>query len=981
MNKLFLFLVLLIIFPVVSAQCNYEGKTYEYGEYNLEKLFCDLSGDMLNQKEIGLDCYNSGECLSGFCTNGICYNLQNEAEKLGEIGQKIANMPYDIIAKNKKNEEKYASREVFLVSSKDWKTVMSLVPVTTWTDGEVNKYPTLIFHEDKTSIDADSIIYFLNQYQNGDETVTIVGDAPIELVALVADKNIEFGAKLGVDNVKRITINDLYSYWESFDTIVYVEDDYKTSLLAASYASLINAPLVIEGTSLDSEYVTDRRKLICVGNVKKECDFTYTIKDMQKKIVEETNTDKIILVNPSDLFIDNGLTLNPKLTPGSIEGLFKANSLSAPYLAGARHEVIFFADSDDYKEIDAKLESEIREIVPYFINNEEGIKANNYVAAPKYIKYLPDGESELFYSGYIYEFIKEGGLLKYWVGSKVFFYNETSKELQVYVLPYKSENYVIDGDKIVYSEYWQFLSDKIGIYNTSTRTSKIIAEVEGSVRELAFDGDYVIWVGLSEDKFKLHLYRLSTGETELISEAPITKGISRIGVSNGRIVWNTIGEEGYETFIYENGVEKIESEGSSFLKINKNYIIINKYNYLSKMNEAWSYNILTGQKKKIMDQSGYTNILTDEYFGLLETRSEGEGLTCSLSGASCIDYEDCPSLCEKSGEVCGGQISCPSGERCVWQSCIATDLFLYNFDTGLITSYDMPANTQKFYPTENGPIITYWESNHYTIFGYLTIIAGSQVIPIKENVYMTSHSNYRSLDQTEYGDTYPKDSYPDMAVGRIQGFTTSDSSSQIARGLFLEDMPRDRRTVFMASSSDYKLKNSDIWNGQFKEIGYDSICSVQPTETSGEDFDCEIVKTSSTWPELWEDRELIAYADHGSKGWAGISSWQIPSLDNSIITNAACLTCSSEFDSSFCHVAIRKGALAHYGALSIAWSNNHIYKWIIDGIYKDDLTIGMAFAKAYDSSTMRYMTHMLGDPALNINPKAFLGGELMWGRY
>ena len=66
----------------------------------------------------------------------------------------------DNVCENTKNMDKYSERHIFLVSNKNWRDVLSLVPVTTWTkqteesflgplvktniESEIIKYPTLM---------------------------------------------------------------------------------------------------------------------------------------------------------------------------------------------------------------------------------------------------------------------------------------------------------------------------------------------------------------------------------------------------------------------------------------------------------------------------------------------------------------------------------------------------------------------------------------------------------------------------------------------------------------------------------------------------------------------------------------------------------------------------------------------------------------------------------------------------------------------
>ena len=62
---------------------------------------------------------------------------------------------------NQKNMSKYSNKEAFLISDKNWKELLPLVPLTTWTGQEqcqreegtadsVCVYPTLIYHEEET---------------------------------------------------------------------------------------------------------------------------------------------------------------------------------------------------------------------------------------------------------------------------------------------------------------------------------------------------------------------------------------------------------------------------------------------------------------------------------------------------------------------------------------------------------------------------------------------------------------------------------------------------------------------------------------------------------------------------------------------------------------------------------------------------------------------------------------------------------------
>ena len=61
---------------------------------------------------------------------------------------------------------------MFIVSDKNWRDIMSLVPVSMWNDsGRLEKYPVLFYHEEESGFDADSVMFFLQQY-NPKQVVT-----------------------------------------------------------------------------------------------------------------------------------------------------------------------------------------------------------------------------------------------------------------------------------------------------------------------------------------------------------------------------------------------------------------------------------------------------------------------------------------------------------------------------------------------------------------------------------------------------------------------------------------------------------------------------------------------------------------------------------------------------------------------------------------------------------------------------------------
>ena len=222
----------------------------------------------------------------------------------------------------------------------------------------------------ENSFDADSIIYFMQQYDT--DKVTIIGETPQELDDLLIypnDGSSISGAGLDETQISRIPPEDYLSYlsyWENYEDIVYVQDNYSMALMASTYASLINAPLIIEGTDLDTGNVFVDKNIICVGSVTplgSSCFEQYNLESLQQRYVDDTNTDKIILVNPNDLSMFATDFLYPEKSGGSIVKLYAGTSLIAPFLAGAKHEVIIpITAISSYSEADASIEENLNRL-------------------------------------------------------------------------------------------------------------------------------------------------------------------------------------------------------------------------------------------------------------------------------------------------------------------------------------------------------------------------------------------------------------------------------------------------------------------------------------------------------------------------------------------------------------------------------------------------------------------------------------------
>jgi len=255
-----------------------------------------------------------------------------------------------------------------------------------------NEEGATIHHE---SFDADSIIYFMQQY--APDNVILIREPPQELKNLLT-RPVEdevSGAGLREEQIHTRGVSDYLSYWDQskLESIVYVEDNYELVLLASSYASLINTPLIVEGSSLDDlqdgyigdPCVFDNKEIILVGSQEwlnsftcppkaKSCTDTLTMNELQERYISLTNTDKIVLTNPDDLSIDIQQYIKPKKSMEKNIVLYSKTSLVAPILASAKHELIIPIKSTDYEEIDSELESKMDEFFPDLLEREGAIE-------------------------------------------------------------------------------------------------------------------------------------------------------------------------------------------------------------------------------------------------------------------------------------------------------------------------------------------------------------------------------------------------------------------------------------------------------------------------------------------------------------------------------------------------------------------------------------------------------------------------------
>jgi len=253
---------------------------------------------------------------------------------------------------NVKNSTMYQNNEAFMISDSDWRKVFSMVPVTTWKDGNnIYSKPSLIYHEETGKYDADSIINFLQRY--APTRLTTINITPSGLNnLLVAAKPI--GAGMDLANIQNRNDSDYFAYWNSFNTIVVVDyNNYAAGLIGSILASNQNSPIIFVNSANLSSYqsVIDGNKVYTVGdldattnlyiNTYSSCRKSFSIEELQKWYAAATGTNKLILLNPNDNSISFSSTYTTKKS-GTVSSIYSKMSLAAPFLAAAKEEVVAF---------------------------------------------------------------------------------------------------------------------------------------------------------------------------------------------------------------------------------------------------------------------------------------------------------------------------------------------------------------------------------------------------------------------------------------------------------------------------------------------------------------------------------------------------------------------------------------------------------------------------------------------------------------
>jgi len=242
-------------------------------------------------------------------------------------------------------------------------------------DRPVQKVPTLVYHQEANGIDVDSTLHFLRRYLGRSSEAKIIHIGPLTAklsVLLVNHCELQEQQIEPVENVRVLQAKeDEVNTW-----VIVARDDYRSGLVAAPFASLHHALLLFldAGNLADYEDMTaEGKEVYLIGDIDEQVKdhlrsqaetlACHTCEEIQQFYLAQTQTDKIILVNPDDLHLQFEES-NPALldaTRGDIIYCFYSKtSLVAPFLAAAKYELILPISSTHHEAIDRFLEEMIQ---------------------------------------------------------------------------------------------------------------------------------------------------------------------------------------------------------------------------------------------------------------------------------------------------------------------------------------------------------------------------------------------------------------------------------------------------------------------------------------------------------------------------------------------------------------------------------------------------------------------------------------------
>jgi len=773
-----------------------------------------------------------------------------------------------------------ATKEIFLVPSTDWWQVMSLVPLTTWTEADpysdvkVVAKPTFVYYVDNPGngqvADMDSIIHTAQLY--GADQATVVGDASTQVTDLLyAPKPV--GAQIPSGNIVNLNFKQdpasYFAYWRNYKEVVYSVGNYQTAQIASIYASLINAPLVIDGTPLDNDLYLGGKQIICFGQVNdRPCQEIYnTLPLMQSAYIDKVENvtgqkvNKLLITNVADLNFnitldDKDLALNTKKT-GRLRHLLGKSSLAAPFLSAAKYELTlpFNEPISSYDCADSSFDC--------------------YKIRDQVIKSAGDlGLSEIDKGTYQYEYnhdlfslkIKDGTDFKtlsvsvprvtIW-GDKIFYFDDGFLRSYDFIsgkvedLDKKEYQFIIKVKATDNFLAWSDYNLGFNVFNLQTKTSIMVPTDNINMVDYKMDKNFILWntetvVDSDGQKYKgeAKLYVLDTRNNQqrnFYTSSDYT--IGNIFLARGLAFWQTTSRDDFSQnalYSYDYNNNRIELIANlsydSIVAINDYYIV-----WTSDFGQKINYfNLATKETKEIISSERVLNIFAspDIFYLRVGSTDQINFKELALADSSIKDlfvYDGYDEVClpYNLDFVFDGDFiyfHCQEAGSYRYQ-----EIFKYNRQTGggptavtLTTTVD-----KEHIVADNGHLAWLEDTNgipRHMLDGYLTVVGDAYSVPY---LFRKGPADKKLFANTE-GPIFYESSPVELPVGRLTGYTVSDVSSQIVQSIFYKDLVYNRGVALYASAVNGDTAGTD-WLSQkacsiFSTSGYSlNDCSAEGT--------------------------------------------------------------------------------------------------------------------------------------------------------
>ena len=729
-------------------------------------------------------------------------------------------------------------------------------------------------------------------------------------------------------------------YWSTLNVYVLSEDEYSTALMASVYASLLDAPLILQGyydvdelyhksVYLVGDFTDDEVEALRSGGV--NILSRLTLNQLRRNYVAATGTNKLILVNPLDLWTNHRRDYVTD-EGGTVSYLFGKHSLAAPFLAADKKEVIISIPSSSYPEIDAYVKESFETLMP-----GSGLKYLTIMATPEAIPIaranVPNpvaiNGGTIYYQGQRY------------IDTDIVMNNlRGDDEDYLFAEPRMQFSPACSGEVVAWvdEDTWGDIWYRRVPTGTNVRLTGTGAPWAGQSRPAVY-GTKIVWQDGRNGNWDIYMHNVVTGITTRVADS--TDMDEQPAMWGSRIVWQRLVGNNWRIMCYDTstGTETRVTAGYPYT-YEKPAIWENRIVYVSwRGGENWDV---------FMSTLGTT---------IVETRITNN-----------------PSM-QWMPKVYGDRIVWQDNRNGDW------DIYMYSISTATETRLSS-GDIDQVLPNIWGDNVV-WLERGTDGFWYIVhhdLRTGLSRRIIRTEVSADDGPLWLELDGRYYGSNVNM-GHQDIAVGRIYGITVADASAYVARDLFYERIDKNKDALVVVRE-DHQAGIDDPTSSVWLEPYARSHYWTDEMEDHFRDvyfyagYD-EVDPNSRTIYNKYDEVGLVVFVDHGiMDGFAStMDSYHMQNIKMQLqpvtIIDLACLTgaynvMATVGDPTDLMSAqhIRRGAMVYMGATDVSYWHN-MFDNILDGIYNEGKTIGEVYMEArnedYDDDVWCFSLTLQGD--------------------